>query len=187
MPGSDLRTAFPAIGTRCFDAGPAFQPGEEERRQLTAPDWLLQSYLELAAVPSAVPCVRRHTRLLVSEWGLAALAETAELLVAEIVTNAVQASSQVRGRSDGAGARAGADGPPPVRCWLAADQCRVLIQVWDSCPWTPPRRPEPGPDAESGRGLLLIEALSSNWGWYRPIGSTGKVVWAVCAASTSRA
>jgi hypothetical protein len=36
------------------------------------------------------------------------------------------------------------------------------------------------PDAEGGRGLTLVEALSSRWGWH-PASSTGlvkKVVWA---------
>ena len=37
----------------------------------------------------------------------------------------------------------------------------------------------PGDDAESGRGLLLVEAISTRWGWYAT--SDGKVVWALCA------
>jgi hypothetical protein len=51
--------------------------------------WPLRTFLELGALPSAVPCARLHTRQLLWEWGLAAdLADTAELLVSEIVTNA---------------------------------------------------------------------------------------------------
>jgi hypothetical protein len=38
-----------------------------------------------------------------------------------------------------------------------------------------------GPDAETGRGLLLIEALSTQWGFYVPDGGDGKIVWALCA------
>jgi len=51
----------------------------------------LRSYLELGALPTAVPCARLHTRQLVWEWGLTGLGATAELLVSELVTNAVQA------------------------------------------------------------------------------------------------
>jgi hypothetical protein len=50
--------------------------------------WPLRSFLELGALPGAVPCARLHTRQLLWEWGLIALSETAELLVSEIVTNA---------------------------------------------------------------------------------------------------
>jgi hypothetical protein len=34
-------------------------------------------------------------------------------------------------------------------------------------------------EAESGRGLLLVESLSTEWGTYRPAGASGKVVWAI--------
>ena len=57
--------------------------------------WPLRSYLQLGALPGAVPCARLHTKLVLWEWGLDRLVETAELLVSEIITNAVQAP-QVR-------------------------------------------------------------------------------------------
>jgi hypothetical protein len=43
----------------------------------------------------------------------------------------------------------------------------------------PPRRIDADGDTEGGRGLLLVEMLSSNWGWYA-IGQhrIAKVVWA---------
>jgi hypothetical protein len=44
----------------------------------------LQTHLELAALPSAVPCVRGHLRAVALEWGLKELADTAELLVSEL-------------------------------------------------------------------------------------------------------
>jgi len=49
-----------------------------------------RSHLVLGALPSAVPCARLHAKLVLAEWGLKALAETAELLVSELVTNAVR-------------------------------------------------------------------------------------------------
>jgi hypothetical protein len=37
-------------------------------------------------------------------------------------------------------------------------------------------------DAESGRGLLLVDAISKRWDWYFPQdGAGGKVVWALAA------
>ena len=48
----------------------------------------------------------------------------------------------------------------------------------------PPTPANPGQDAEDGRGLLLVQALSLQWGWYFPAstspgGHAGKVVWAI--------
>lgn len=60
--------------------------------------WPLRSYLELGALPSAVPCARLHARLLAAEWGFEALAQTVELVVSELVTNAIRASEGVDGQ-----------------------------------------------------------------------------------------
>ncbi len=45
------------------------------------------SFLELGALPSAVPCARIHARQVVWEWGLGALTEAVELVVSELVTS----------------------------------------------------------------------------------------------------
>jgi len=145
--------------------------------------WPLQSYLELAALPSAVPCARLHTRQVLWEWGLRAAAQTVELLVSELVTNGLRASANLANRPDSG---ASPDAMPTVRLWLMADPQRVLIQVWDSCHWKPELQ-EPGPEAESGRGLLLVEALSSSWGSFVPSGWAGKVVWALVAETSDHA
>ena len=34
-------------------------------------------------------------------------------------------------------------------------------------------------EAENGRGLMLVEAISEQWGWYLSEGSDGKFVWAI--------
>ena len=36
-----------------------------------------------------------------------------------------------------------------------------------------------GLEAKSGRGLLVVERLSAQWGTYTPEGWSGKVVWAI--------
>ena len=58
------------------------------------------------------------------EWRLTGLSDIAELLISELVTNAVQIS-----RADGQ--------TTPVRLWMLADRTRVLILVWDSSPLPP--------------------------------------------------
>ena len=114
-------------------------------------------------------CARLHARHLVWEWGLDGLAETAELLVSELATNAVQAMAR-------------REGHPAVRLQLVGDNARVRIEVWDADP-QPPAPKDPGEDgipdleAEGGRGLFLVAALSACWDWYLTQEPAGKVVW----------
>ncbi len=66
---------------------------------------------------------------------------------------------------------------PVVIVRLAADCDRVLVEVWDSVEGGP-LIGRAGPDDETGRGLLLVEAICDWWSW-RPVqGWPGKVVWA---------
>jgi len=127
--------------------------------------WPLQDFLELGALVSAVPCARLHARQVLWEWGLADLGESTELLVAELVTNAVKASQAVTRAS-------------PVRLWLVSDSVQILILVWDASP-QPPVRVDTSDEAENGRGLILVEAISEQWGWYSREDSDGKFVWAI--------
>jgi anti-sigma regulatory factor (Ser/Thr protein kinase) len=149
--------------------------------QIPGTDWESGTSLELGALPTAVPCARLHTRQVLWEWHLDALGDTAELIVSELVTNAVRASAGLTGSR-----RSGrwVPGMPPVRLRLSSDRRRVLIQVWDASDRHPAPQ-HPGPDAESGRGLLLIESLSTDWGSYQPERSSGKVVWAIVAEQSS--
>jgi hypothetical protein len=145
------------------------------RKRDTADGWPLRSHLQLGALPGAVPCARLHAKLVLWEWGLDRLVETTELLVSEIVTNAVRVSVGPEAGHDG---EPRVSGLPSVWLWLAADRRNALIQVWDGNNDTPTWQ-DVGTEAESGRGLLLVERLSSQWGVYTPEGWTGKVVWAV--------
>jgi Histidine kinase-like ATPase domain len=149
-------------------AGPFYQWGE----------WPLRSYLELAPLASAVPCARLHARALLWEWGLPAFHDTAELIVSELTTNAVQASEDLTGsRYDGRWF----PGTPPVRFWLCSDRQRVVAAVWDGSDRRPARAVPDDPRADHGRGLLLVEMLSEQWGMLSPERPGGKVVWAVLA------
>jgi anti-sigma regulatory factor (Ser/Thr protein kinase) len=129
--------------------------------------WPLRSFLELGALPSAVPCARLHTRQLAWEWQLTSLSQDAELIVSEIVTNAIHIT-QADGRT------------APVRLWLLADRARLLILVWDASR-LPPVPMSTSDDAENGRGLLLVDTLSTRWGHF-PHHNGGKTVWSLLQA-----
>lgn len=160
--------------SRARPAGAAMRipPFAGHQEGSSADQWPLRSFLELGALPGAVPCARLHTRHLLWEWELVGLADSTELLVSEMITNAVQVS---RAMSQAA-----------VRLWLVSDRAQVLILAWDASP-LPPVQTDPGESAENGRGLLLVDAISDQWGWYFPRGhmsasapdQRGKVVWAV--------
>lgn len=171
------RAATGAATPEALDGRPAGEPGlrvppfAARSAGRTADRWPLQSFLELGALDGAVPSARLHARHVVWEWGLAALADDTELVVSELVTNGVQASRAMTHAA--------------IRLWLASDRLRVLICVWDASP-QPPVRMDADEDAEHGRGLLLVEALSERWGWFpaepdgaSPAGHQGKFVWAV--------
>ena len=139
----------------------------------------LRSYLELGPFPGAVPCARLHTKLVLWEWDMAALTETAELVVSELVTNALSAYSHPAStwpRRHGPGQPA--TGIPPIRFWLACDRQKLLIQVWDASDRLPVLH-DADPGAEGGHGLLLVQALSAGWGTYLPDAFGGKVTWAL--------
>jgi anti-sigma regulatory factor (Ser/Thr protein kinase) len=122
--------------------------------------------LELAPLPSAIPCARFHTVHVLHEWGLRALAEDAELIVSELMTNAADAAAVLPDR-------------PPITLRLLAGEKALIIEAWDQSPLDLEPR-EAGPDAECGRGLTVVATLSDRWGWERT-DPRRKVVWAECA------
>jgi hypothetical protein len=91
------------------------------------------------------------------------LVQAAELAVSELVTNAVRASTQAHGaRPPGA-----PTGLPAVGLRLAGDRVRLLVEVSDHDPG-PPVPTAVDPERDGGRGLLLVEAVSEQWGYYYP-------------------
>ena len=138
---------------------------------ISAP-WPLSTSLPLGALPGATPCARLHARAVLAEWSLADRAEAAELIVSELVTNAVRASTGPNGRP-----RYDGSAMPVVVLRLASDGIRLLVEVWDSIPGAPAAG-HPGPDDENGRGLMLVQAMCDRWNWQTVPGWPGKVVWA---------
>lgn len=133
------------------------------------------SYAEFDALPTAPTRARHHAIAVLSEWRLLPEAiETAELLVSELVTNARAAS----GHDHGQPGKAVTD---QVSLTLSRLADRLVIEVADSNP-DPPVPADPDTEAENGRGLMLVQALSKEWGHFLlPAG--GKVVY--CVISTS--
>lgn len=109
-----------------------------------------------ATAPSAG---REHARAFARECGhiSAQAAENTELLVSELVTNAVRAACGA------------------VRLSLRRFPGELLIEVTDHSP-RPPVPSCPSRESENGRGLLLVEALSQEWGW-SPLPDGGKRVY----------
>lgn len=118
--------------------------------------------LTLGAIADSPRTARTAARSLLIEWGLANLIESVELIVTELVTNAVQASSDHVV-------------PPPVQFRMSATRHAVLVEVWDRDPREPVIRQATDVD-ECGRGLLLVAAISTQWGWAGF--DQGKIVWA---------
>ena len=127
------------------------------------------TFLNWGALASAAPCARLHARHVLREWGLACLGDSAELLIAELVTNAVQASRTAPAASS-------------VRLCLLSGPAQILILVWDANPH-PPARITATDEAENGRGLILVEAISEQWGWFPHGNGDGKFVWAIAGSS----
>ncbi|MCX4763986.1 ATP-binding protein [Streptomyces sp. NBC_01275] len=128
----------------------------------TAPDsWEYSLYIPQD--PRAVTVSRVTLRAILARHNLAHLADTAELLASELITNSVRHSK----------------GPA---CLRVRHRDGVLqIGAWDA----DPEPPEPSgkldelTDAESGRGFALVRACSDLWGWQplSRLGHRGKLVW----------
>lgn len=124
------------------------------------PRWTKADSLELGPFPGAVPSARLHARALMSEWGLESLSADTETVVAELVANSVEAHR--RENLDAA-----------VGLTLLVGPESALVVVRDSSRRKPVRN-EPDFDLESGRGLLIVDALAEWWDW-RPVPG-GKLV-----------
>ncbi|GHJ95156.1 hypothetical protein SNE510_46750 [Streptomyces sp. NE5-10] len=105
--------------------------------------------------PRSVGRARELARTQLSAWGLDALVDTVELLVSELVTNALRY------------------GEGEIRLRLLRDRT-LVCEVWDAGLVQPRRRRAKDTD-EGGRGLQLVGLLSASWGSRRT--PRGKTVW----------
>jgi anti-sigma regulatory factor (Ser/Thr protein kinase) len=120
--------------------------------------------IALPHAASAAPVARALVRTALAELEHSADCDTAELLTAELVANAVEHTT--------------GDAPIELVVELQPTGCQVEVHDPDPAPpgdLTRPALEAPDPWQEHGRGLLLIRALSSSCG-HRPTES-GKAVW----------
>lgn len=141
-------------------------------------DWPLISDLgPLGALPTAPRLIRGFASVVLTGWDLADRVDIAELLLSELATNVVQASTGPDGhpRYDESGSL------PLLWVRLLSDRVRLLIEVWDnlSQAYGAPTVRHPGLDEESGRGLEMVAALTEDWGWETVPDWPGKRVWAL--------
>jgi anti-sigma regulatory factor (Ser/Thr protein kinase) len=134
--------------------------------------------LALVALPTSPFWARRYTRqFLDSCQGMSEdTAATAELLVSELVTNAVRFSGDPA-RALGYSERADAG---LISLSLRHFRDGLLIEVFDT-DTHPPVLPGADNDADNGRGLMLVAALSKEWSYFFLPG--GKVVYCMLEIS----
>nr|WP_307784011.1 SpoIIE family protein phosphatase [Streptomyces spinoverrucosus] len=112
---------------------------------------------DLPPDPSVVAQARQRAADQLAAWGLEEATFVTELMVSELVTNAIRY------------------GRPPIQLRLIHENSTLICEVSDSSSTAPHMRRARTFD-EGGRGLLLVAQLSQRWGTrHAPI---GKTIWA---------
>jgi len=126
----------------------------------------------LSPVAEEARTARHFVRELLNCWGLGYLSDDAEMIIAELVGNAVRHGIRTAPQAIARGASA-----PALRLCLLRRLGEVMLAVTDPSDEAPTPKAL-SPDGENGRGLQIVGALSYVWGW-SPIEGSGKAVWAV--------
>ncbi|GHD88348.1 SpoIIE family protein phosphatase [Streptomyces naganishii] len=111
---------------------------------------------DIPADPALVAPIRKQVVDQLDDWGMAESAFTAELVVSELVTNAIRY------------------GIPPIRLRLIHDDAHLICEVSDTSHTAPHLRRAKTWD-EGGRGLLLVAQLTRRWGSRHT--TEGKTIW----------
>lgn len=115
---------------------------------------------------ASVRRARHSVRGTLTVWGLSALADDAELVVGELVTNAVRHCHVDGGQIE-------------TRCIPLPRAAGVRLEVHDADAYSVPALRAPVPDDTGGRGLQLVDAVTRHmWGVRTREGAPGKLVWA---------
>lgn len=113
--------------------------------------------LLLKAEPGAASAARRHVLAYIYAWDVEVDPHIASLLTSELVTNAIRHEVGEH-----------------VMLVLTSDGGQLRIDVHDTstCGPVPGQAPT---ESETGRGLMLVESLSADWGFYWTV--AGKAVY----------
>ncbi|MFJ9565066.1 SpoIIE family protein phosphatase, partial [Streptomyces fuscichromogenes] len=138
------------------------RPGHDDATLLVVrvhglPDNQMASW-PIPADPAEVAAARALTTRRLAQWGLDDVGFAAELVISELVTNAIRY------------------GGPPVNLRLLWDRQRMLICEVSDGGHTSPHLRRADLDDEGGRGLFLVAQLTNRWGT-RP-SRHGKTIWA---------
>ena len=131
--------------------------------------------LRVRAEPVSVSAARRFVTELLTGLGCSCnLRDDAELMLSELVTNAVR--HQRNGKIDITAVLRGF----ALRVSVTDDSSEVPVPRSGNAPSNAGQVPSnagqvPSTESASGRGLMLIEQLATRWGW-APL-ENGKVVW----------
>jgi anti-sigma regulatory factor (Ser/Thr protein kinase) len=121
------------------------------------PTVLQKRRVTLAAEPASVGVARGQVRATIQAWEIPVDESIAVLLTSELVTNAIRHEQG-----------------DTITLVITCAYGQLHVDVHDtSC--TLPVPMDGPPDAETGRGLVLVASLSSSWGYYRT--QTGKAVY----------
>jgi anti-sigma regulatory factor (Ser/Thr protein kinase) len=104
--------------------------------------------LSFLAESEEVAMLRRRVRLHLERWGLSEVADEAQLCVSELVANVIT--------------HVGEQTPTALR--LTKSDTHVRIEVSDPDARALPTLFAPTEDAESGRGMALLDAVAERWG-----------------------
>ncbi|MEV4327811.1 ATP-binding protein [Microbispora rosea] len=149
-------------------------PSQEGRRT---------AYKVFGSAATAPRRARAFVRCQLRGWELADLAETAELVVSELVTNAVRATDAVVSPPMASSMFPVALRTVALRVRVAPGRPSLFIEVWDVSDRDPVPHGEAGGElGESGRGLVLVGSLARRWGHYSAP-DRGKIVWCELAIS----
>ena len=147
-----------AVGDAVIDAMRADRPSDDSALMLVRTRALPADCVATWEIPADPAMVARARKLAVDTlraWGLTEAEFTTELVVSELVTNAIR------------------HGAPPIQLRLIRDDT-LICEVSDASSTAPHLRRSRTLD-EDGRGLLLVCDLTQSWGTRQT--TSGKIIW----------
>ncbi|MFH9175156.1 ATP-binding protein [Streptomyces albogriseolus] len=121
--------------------------------------------VQFLAEPEEVSALRANVRVRLRDWGVREVIDAAQLCVSELVSNVI--THVGRGT--------------PASLTLSLRDAHLRLEVRDPDTRVLPTLVEATEDAENGRGMTLIDALSDRWGV--DLHRDGKVTW--CEIATA--